>query len=171
MKRCALLTCPELTGTILDEDHLEKALENRGWTYSWFDWQDDTLDWNQWDCAIVRTTWDYIEDLSGFLAQLKKIDKSTCRLFNDFETIQWNSDKRYLQDLSDKGVSTIPTMWLESPSFDEISQKIRDLGTEKAVIKPQCGAGAKNTFVVSLKLVNSHLSFRGICRSSSSRFT
>ncbi len=149
MRNCALLTCESLVGNILDEDRLEQALEKQGWSYQWIPWKTENVNWNQFDAALIRTTWDYFADRDFFLSQLKKIEDSTCRLFNPYPLVEWNSDKSYLTDLSSKNIATIPTHWISGFEDKEIEMCFENWNCEKLVVKPAVGAGAKNTFKIT----------------------
>ena len=67
-------------------------------------WNAPSIAWDEFAAAIVRSTWDYIDDLDGFLASLASIAASGCVLLNDHATIAWNARKRYLLDLAARGV-------------------------------------------------------------------
>ncbi len=148
MKRCALLTCDDLENKILDDDRLEKALTDKGWDVQWIVWTEGDVDWDSFQCAIVRTTWDYTQKTPFFLSQLKKIDESSCRLFNDFEIVQWNSQKTYLKTFQKAGIPVIPTLWVNLKSVEQILEESSSLASETLIIKPQLGAGAKDAFFV-----------------------
>jgi glutathione synthase/RimK-type ligase-like ATP-grasp enzyme len=149
MKRCALLTCDNLQDKLLDEDRLEKALTRRGWTYEWVPWRQQGVDWNSFQCAIVRTTWDYTEDPEFFLQQMQVINDSSCELLNSLALIRWNFHKIYLKELQEKGVSVIPTQWCTVGEQEEWLAQIASLSVSRVVVKPQVGAGAKNTFLLT----------------------
>lgn len=149
MKRCALLTCGDLQDHILDEDALERALTDKQWRFQWVNWRDNDIQWDDFDCAIVRTTWDYTDDLPSFLSQMKKIAESPCRLFNSLSIITWNSEKTYLQQLSSQGVPIIPTLWLRAKTPEQLQQACLEMAVEDIIIKPQVGAGSKNTFRIN----------------------
>ena len=54
---------------------------------------------------ILRATWDYIDRLDEFLAWTARVRN----LLNAPEVVAWNTDKRYLADLADAGVPTVPS--------------------------------------------------------------
>ena len=149
MKRCALLTCEDLSGYVTDEHHFEQALEEAGWHYEWVEWKRDGVDWSEYDCAIVRTTWDYTRELQLFLEKMQIIEDSNCPLYNDYSLIKWNSDKGYLKDLSEQGVQVIPTLWETYQNITQITLAFQKLEVDQLVIKPRVSAGAKDTFLVS----------------------
>lgn len=151
MKKCALLTCDDLTGFVTDEHFLEKALTAAGWSFEWVSWSQASVHWDEFDCAIVRTTWDYIENKDLFLESLEQIEKSTCQLFNPFNLIQWNSSKKYLFELQNQGVATIPTQWIKYQGVELLIESFQKFSTDKIIIKPLLGAGATNTFLLNRK--------------------
>ncbi len=149
MKSCALLTCDDLGDHVLDEDRLEKALTDAGWSFQWIPWRTQGVSWGDYDCALVRTTWDYTENPNAFFQQLRQIEDSPCRLFNPIDLLQWNRDKKYLQELKAKGVSVIPTHWEEEFDPSTLPDSVATWPNEKIVVKPQVGAGSVNTFLFS----------------------
>ncbi len=75
---------------------------NAGCMLAGCSWDDpDTLDA---DLVILRATWDYIDRLDEFLAWTARVRN----LLNAPEVVAWNTDKRYLADLADAGVPTVP---------------------------------------------------------------
>ncbi len=148
MKRCALLTCEDLENNILDEDRLERALEAKKWQYEWIPWTRDGVDWDSFDCALVRTTWDYTTNTPLFLQKLQFVAQSGCRLFNSYDTICRNTQKTYLKTFQDQGLPIIPTLWLHVEDLQKLQESVNSLAVRKVVLKPQVGAGAKNTFLV-----------------------
>lgn len=62
--------------------------------------------WEAYDLVVVRSTWDYTFMPERFLEWTRSIGP---RLRNPPAVIAWNADKRYLFDLADAGLETIPT--------------------------------------------------------------
>ena len=150
MKQCALLTCENLDSFVHDEHYLENALSAIGWSFKWIPWKTiDDQDWSQFDLAIVRTTWDYIHHLPLFIAKLKTIEESSCQLINSLDVIRWNSQKKYLQEITKKGLNVVPTRWVDQWSVRSLPASDPILEAEFVIIKPQVGAGSYNTFKIS----------------------
>ena len=61
-------------------------------------WDDEDINYTQYDCAIVRACWDYDRRLPEFLKRLSHISRYTV-LFNPYQIIRENTDKRYLLEL------------------------------------------------------------------------
>jgi glutathione synthase/RimK-type ligase-like ATP-grasp enzyme len=99
----------------------------------------DPVDWHTFDVALIRSTWDYIDERELFLQVLGAIERSSCLLFNTLDTVRWNSDKSYLLDLAERGVPTIPTVRASHP---DIGGWLEQFGAGGAVVKPRVGVGA-----------------------------
>lgn len=147
--KVALLTCKSLENFVTDETYLEKAIKDKGWSYDWIVWSEPVSDWNQYDVAIIRTTWDYYKEKEKFLQTLEQIEKSSCQLFNPFELVKWNSDKTYLMDLERWGVSTVPTEWVSEIDKDVLKNIFSKFAVDKIVVKPVVSAGAYKTYLIS----------------------
>jgi glutathione synthase/RimK-type ligase-like ATP-grasp enzyme len=95
----------------LDEDGplLLDALRAAGADPRVVRWDDDTVDWGSFDSVLVRSTWDYPLRRREFLAWSQLCRRTT----NPADVLAWNTDKRYLDDLSRAGVATVPTVFVE----------------------------------------------------------
>jgi hypothetical protein len=127
--RIVLAACPALPEGDGDDDGLVAALRGRGLHARWLSWDDpETLDA---DLVILRATWDYIDRLDEFLAWTTRVPN----LVNAPRVVAWNTDKRYLADLADAGVPTVPSQ------FFAPGKKIR-LPRGEVVVKPAIGVGS-----------------------------
>jgi len=159
-KRCALLTCEGLREgrsaghsnlskeCLADDDLLVPALKRHGIEAEFVVW-DRERDWDRFDCAVIRSTWDYTHQLERFIKALRRIDRSRCRLFNPFEIVRWNARKDYLIELAAKGVSVVPTRKIRRIDREAVNAAIVELDAPGVVIKPLVGAGARNTFFLT----------------------
>ncbi len=130
-----------------DEDHiLAAALTARGHRPEFIVWDQEGTDWSKFDCALLRTTWDYSVKLEKFCEAILTIDQSSCRLFNPAEVVLWNVNKSYLVELGAKEVPTIPTVWCDA--FDPLALEnySEEIGAQDFIIKPAVGACASNLF-------------------------
>lgn len=135
------LSCDSLEGFIVDEEILIKQLESEGHTVSTLSWSKDA-DWSKFDCAIIRTTWDYMERPQAFFDKLALISSQT-KLYNSLDTVKWNIHKGYLKRFEEHGVNIVPTVFFKYE--DELN--IPANWTEKIVIKPAISAGSYKTLV------------------------
>lgn len=132
------LSCDSLEGFIVDEDILVKQLESEGHTVTILSWSKDT-DWSKFDCAIIRTTWDYMEKPEAFFKKLELISSQT-KLYNSLDTVKWNIHKSYLKRFGDL---IVPTIFFK---HDE-ELKVPASWPDKIVIKPAISAGSYKTLV------------------------
>lgn len=131
----------------LDDDlpPLRDVLRDRDVDVSIVEWDDADANWNAYDLALIRSTWDYTQRLPEFLDWAARASAQT-RLLNPIEVIRWNTDKHYLYDLEKTGVAIVPS------SFIELGQNAADVVAEflgrhddaEFVVKPSVGAGSRD---------------------------
>jgi hypothetical protein len=134
--RVVLAGCGALPEGDGDDDGLVVALRDRGLHAHWLPWDDPaTLDA---DLVILRATWDYTERVAEFLSW----SRSVRNLLNAPEIVEWNTDKRYLNDLALLGVPVVPTTYFEVD--DEVRLPAGPGGgiAGEIVVKPAVGAGS-----------------------------
>ncbi|AKS34488.1 ATP-grasp domain-containing protein [Mycolicibacterium goodii] len=130
--RVVLASCAALPEGDGDDDGLVAALRHRGLHARWLSWDDpETL---AADLVILRATWDYTERLPEFLSWTRSVRN----LLNAPEIVEWNTDKRYLDDLARLGVPVVPTRYF---AVDDEVQIPASLDGE-IVVKPAVGAGS-----------------------------
>jgi glutathione synthase/RimK-type ligase-like ATP-grasp enzyme len=120
-------------------------------------WGDPGIDWDQFDLALIRSTWDYIDQRERFLTVLSTIEASSCMLFNPLAAVRWNSDKRYLLDLDDWGVPTVPTYQAPTTDHASLEETLIKEGWRSAILKPRIGAGGSQVHRVATHEVASTL--------------
>ncbi|WP_327024990.1 ATP-grasp domain-containing protein [Micromonospora sp. NBC_01739] len=134
--RVALVTCTEFTDLEADDRLVIAPLAERGITAEPAVWDDPAVDWAGYDLVVLRSPWDYMSRHAEFVAWAAGVP----RLANPAEVVRWNTDKRYLDELSAAGVPTVPTGWV-LPGEDW--QPPADDG--EYVIKPSVSAGSQDT--------------------------
>jgi len=90
--------------------------------------------------CLIRSTWDYDLRREEFLTWARKTSDSTV-LLPSLETVAWNTDKRYLQDLEARGVAIVPTVWLAHG--EPLTEVMTARGWGRAVVKPAVAAGSR----------------------------
>lgn len=131
-KRVALATCAALPGLDRESALLIPALEQRNI-------EAVSLVWSQpsevhFDLIVVRSCWDYIDHRDAFLRWTRSVNN----LANPAEALNWNTDKRYLEDLRAHGTPVVPTDWILPGASWQCPSKGR------IVIKPAIGLAALN---------------------------
>ncbi len=145
-RRCCFLSMDSLAGYVSDDELAIPALQELGWNVETLSWSDPAADWNIYDAAIIRTTWDYQKWPERYLEVLADIERSRARLLNPLTIVEWNLDKRYLRELENSGVPIVPTIWKDGGiSAGEFSEWQSALGSE-LIIKPTVSATAHDTF-------------------------
>jgi hypothetical protein len=122
------------------------AFEGRGHHLEEVAWNAPDVPWEHFDAAVIGTTWDYATQPDQFLATLQAIALRT-PLANPPELIEWNLSKRYLGELAEKGVPSIPTLWVNRLSEITPDDIRAGIATEQMVIKPIVGAGGVDQFM------------------------
>lgn len=141
---------------VIKEDQLVlDAISKRGLSGKKVAWSDDSFDWTQTKMALFRTTWDYAEKFTAFSDWLMEVSMKS-RLINDYETVVWNLDKHYLQDLKDKGVNVVETYFIEPGDTRTLKELHETLGWTDTVLKPAISAAAKDTFKLNPDTISDH---------------
>ena len=159
MTRVALLRCgklpsfvtwdiPNLEELFEEDQMLQEGFEAQGFEASSVVWNRPDVDWNHYDIALIRSTWDYLDEQEQFLQVLSRIEASSCKLFNPLTAVRWNIDKRYLFDLERWGVPIIPTAL--ASEAENISKWFGNGQTQTVVLKPTIGLGGSHSFRIQL---------------------
>jgi hypothetical protein len=127
--RIVFAGCRALVDGDGDDAGLIPALRARGLHARWLAWDDPEIDGA--DLVILRATWDYIDRLDEFLAWTARVPN----LLNAPDVVAWNTDKRYLVELEDAGVPTVPSR------FFAPGERLK-LPAGELVVKPAVGAGS-----------------------------
>jgi len=105
-------------------------------------WEDETVAWDSFDLVVVRSPWNYVENLDEFRNWLGD-QRGMTTFHNPVELIEWNIDKRYLADLAQRGVPIVPTAFVHS--IKEFRSAIQSFGSAEIVVKPSVSAGSRLT--------------------------
>jgi glutathione synthase/RimK-type ligase-like ATP-grasp enzyme len=108
-------------------------------------WDDRDVDWSTFDLALLRSTWDYSQRLPEFLAWAARASAATT-LLNPLPVVRWNTDKHYLRDLAESGITTVPSFFVE-PGEDASVALHQFLDAQRPaefVVKPSIGAGSRD---------------------------
>ncbi len=134
---------------VLEEDRiLTQALAARGLSVRRVDWARPDVDWSGFRAAVVRTTWHYSERPEEFRAWIERVSRATS-LFNEPGTLRWNMDKRYLLELADAGIPTVPTEVLERGSRRTLAEITLARGWKSVVLKPVISGSGRHTYRVT----------------------
>lgn len=127
---------------------LINAFQKNGLSYEEVVWNSSKVNWKQYDAVILRSTVDYFENpqiYSYFMETITKIEEYKIPLFNNAQTIRWNSTKEYLKDLEAKGILIPETKWIKGNEIKEVLANLPEDWND-IVIKPIISTGGFKTF-------------------------
>ncbi len=132
------ITPPEGDDDLLmaDDRMLVDEFMSRGVSAESLSWRDPRVATGVFDIVVLRSTWDYIEQLDRFLEVLESAERAGSRVINPIQHVRWNSAKSYLFDLASWGVPIVPVCNLQSKDWRG--------SAERYVAKPVVGAGGKH---------------------------
>jgi hypothetical protein len=154
MKRCAFLSMDSLQDFYHYDQMLFAPLKAVGWLAEEVSWRKSDVDWNNYDVVVIRTTWDYQDDVEEFMACLQRIEASTAQLQNSLKIVEWNISKRYLSDLQNQGINIVPTLWFDSFSLAELQLGFIHFDTSEIILKPLVSANADHTYRLTAENLN-----------------
>jgi glutathione synthase/RimK-type ligase-like ATP-grasp enzyme len=141
--RIAIATCAAYADLKVDDELLQEALEARDVEARPAVWDEEGIDWSEFDLCLVRSTWDYHEKHRRFLSWAQQVEAASA-LRNPADLIAWNSDKRYLRELAEGGVRIVPTVWADGDDGADLEEILAGEGWDEAIVKPVVDLGARN---------------------------
>ena len=138
-----------LVGTSSDEDtDLLVFLRGKGLDVTAVVWNDDDINWSNFDVVIIKSPWDYHENIVAFSNWLDMLNDLTIPVLNPVDIVKWNSNKHYLKWISQEGLAVIQSEYIKmGVSFSDRFFEL--FHTDKLVVKPCVSAGAKNTLIIN----------------------
>ena len=121
-----------------------EALRGAGCTVEPIVWT-EVGDLSGYDLIMPLVAWGYHLQYERWLALLERAEQERWPMVNPPALLRWNSDKEYLAELADRGVSTVPTLAVEACSDADIEEARRRFQSDWLVIKPPVSAGASGT--------------------------
>ncbi len=141
--RLAIATCDRFPALAPDDRLLLEALGRRGIDAAPAVWNEPAVEWGEFGACLLRSPWDYYERHREFLAWVGAVE-AAMPLWNPAALVAWNLEKTYLRELGERGVSTIPTEWVERGERPDLAALLAARGWEECVIKPTVDLGAFN---------------------------
>jgi len=142
--RVALASCLRLPEPDPDEELLLSALRTAKVDARVLAWDDDAAPFAESDLVVVRSTWNYYERVSDFVAWAEAVGRRT-RLLNPPGIIAWNTRKTYLRELEQRGVAVVPTEFVGVGDARSLRDVCAARGWSDVVIKPVVSAGSFRT--------------------------
>ncbi|MEZ4838088.1 RimK family alpha-L-glutamate ligase [Flavobacterium sp.] len=145
--KIGILTCARLPELLESDKKLIPLFANEKIDAKAVVWDDESIDWTQFEYLIFRNTWDYYQKETAFNLWLNKIESLGIKTLNPISVIQKNKHKFYLKELEKEGISILPTIFLEKNSTSDLQTLIPN-SWEKIVIKPAFSAGSYLTKLI-----------------------
>jgi len=149
MRKIALATSNEYANLTQENRDLLNKLLFWGVDVEPIVWSSHDVPWNQYDAVFIRSCWDYHLHYDDFFKWIQTLENEGVAVFNSPAILRWNSNKRYLKDLGDKGINLVPTVWVETGAPTSLQDILAQNGWEKAVIKPCVAADAYGACLTS----------------------
>ncbi len=158
--RIAIVTCAAYPDLSPSDALYRAALERLGAVVEIVPWNGEPLATRaallQADAAVLRSPWDYPQQLPAFLRWLAAC--ADIRLLNPPALVRWNADKRYLLDLAQAGVPIPPLGVLPADAdAEDLRAALASLETDLAVLKPVWGGSGRGVGLVSPKTLDEAL--------------
>jgi glutathione synthase/RimK-type ligase-like ATP-grasp enzyme len=118
-----------------------QALVDAGCTVDAVAWT-DLYDAAGYDLILPLVAWGYHLDFDRWRDLLDRAQAGHWPMINPPALLRWNSDKSYLAELADMGVSTVPTLAVESCCGADLEEARRRFESDWLVIKPPVSASA-----------------------------
>ena len=123
-----------------DTPYILAALGAAGFDATLAPWREARAD--EYDLCLLHTPWDYAWHAQAFERWLASWGE---RLLNPLALVRWNSHKRYLAELGERGVAVIPSIPASCGQSLDLAQIAAERGWDELVLKPAIGQGARET--------------------------
>jgi len=153
MTQVAVLT-PDPADTSFEElwqkvlARLQRALDGVGITTvptPWTEHVDDAAGLQHYAQVLPLLAWGYHFDHARWLRACRTWEQASLPLANPAQVLAWNSDKRYLATLAERGVAIPATTWTDHLSREQFDAMFDATGAEELIIKPSVSGGAWKT--------------------------
>jgi glutathione synthase/RimK-type ligase-like ATP-grasp enzyme len=133
-------------------ERLTKTLASAGVTATptpWTDHVEDASGLAPFPLVLPVIAWGYHRDHARWLKACETWNASDLPLANPAEVLRWNSDKRYLGRLANKGVPIPPTRWVDGATQAQVDAAFSETDAAQVVVKPTVSGGAWRTLRLS----------------------
>ncbi len=137
---------PELWPKVLAR--LQRALDGAGIEAvptPWTAHMDDAAGLRDYASVLPLLVWGYHHDAARWQRACATWEREGVRLANPAKVLAWNTDKRYLRELAERGVAIPPTTFTDALSQNVVERAFADTGTDELIVKPAVSGGAWKT--------------------------
>ncbi|QNM82424.1 hypothetical protein H8M03_10450 [Sphingomonas sabuli] len=100
----------------------------------------------EFDLVMPLVAWGYHQRFGDWLAVLDRLERDAAPVQNPVPLLRWNSDKAYLSELYDAGISVVPTHVADALDNSALQSASERFGSDDLVVKPLVSASAFNTY-------------------------
>lgn len=153
MTRIAILTpdpaeiaYPDLWPKVLAR--LQRALDGADIAAAptpWTAHADDISGLRDYACVLPLLVWGYHHDAARWQRACALWEREALPLANPARVLAWNTDKRYLRELAERGVAIPATTFADALSQDVVERAFADTGADELIVKPAVSGGAWKT--------------------------
>ena len=93
MKKIAIVSCDKWKDKILEDKLILQNLLSKGYDASIISWEDNSIDFKQFDVMLLRSVWGYQNKYSEFKKWLIDIKNNSILLLNDADIVLSNIRK------------------------------------------------------------------------------
>ena len=111
----------------------------------WTDHVEDASGLTAYPLVLSVIVWGYHRDHARWVKACETWQAAGVRIVNPASVLGWNSDKRYLQRLAERGAPVPPTLWVDGATEAHVVAAFDTLGAETIVVKPAVSGGAWKT--------------------------
>ena len=97
------------------------------------------------DRVLPLLAWGYHFHHARWLQACATWEREAVRMSNRARVLAWNSDKRYLGRLAERGVAIPPTTFTDALSQEIVERAFDDTGADELIVKPAVSGGAWKT--------------------------
>ncbi|ARS40868.1 hypothetical protein CA265_14880 [Sphingobacteriaceae bacterium GW460-11-11-14-LB5] len=133
-----------------EDDKLLHFLKEKGLDIEKVIWNDPNINWEDYSLAILKSPWDYFDLIEEFYSWLNQLEAKKVKLLNPVETVRWNANKLYLQEIEAAGLMITPSFFIQNQKSVSLEDFFEKFNTDKLIVKPCVSGGAKNTFKVTV---------------------
>jgi hypothetical protein len=153
--KIGIVSCDKYKNKILEDIMLKDVFRSKKIEADIISWESDNTE--EYDVFIIRSIWGYQYRYNELMKWIKATTQKNKIIFNDYETIKSNIDKKIQYDLLSKnGIPVIPYRIVDDKNRNltlEINKTIKTFqneGYSEFVIKPSISESGENTYFCKL---------------------
>ena len=127
---------------------LQRALDGVGITTvptPWTEHINDASGLQGFAQVLPLLAWGYHFDHARWLRACRSWEQAGLPLANPAQVLAWNSDKRYLGKLAERGIAIPATTWTDDLTREQLDAMFDATGAEELILKPSVSGGAWKT--------------------------